>query len=180
MIKKLLILLFFIPSIVFATDYGANFLTGGTPTCDSDAGYGGGCTAIDDDNITTGWISANSSFPHWATYDLGAGITKTPGKITIYGEPGNPLYIKDFNFYASNDGTNYYFLTSGSKTNASPDYITLEITPTSTAYRYFKYEALNNHTGGGNSISELYEWYMYEVSVPATTAPQMQVIWFDE
>jgi hypothetical protein len=66
-----------------ALTYGANVITGGTPSASST--YGGypasnGC----DGNIGTVWSSDGSAMPQWWMYDFGVGNAKVITKMSIY------------------------------------------------------------------------------------------------
>lgn len=153
----------FFPVLAGATTYGSNVLVSGTPSAD--------CTRTSpsedpdkafDGNLGTWWNSCSSGFPHYIQYDLGAGITATPGKIYLGTDSANNLYVKNFDFKGSNDGTNFFTIYTGLFANPGAQTQEFIFTPTTTEYRYFRIHLIDNDTGGGNTFNEMAEWEMYE------------------
>jgi|GEM_PF-1548179 len=86
---------------IYASDdtYGSNFFTGGTAA----ASEGTAANAFDSNPSTLCASGPSDPFPHWVTYDLGAGNTKTIRKLGLDAFINvNGGYVKDFTLWGSN------------------------------------------------------------------------------
>ena len=125
------------------TDYGPNFLTGGTATAQSDGGYGYTPDKAVDGNTHTRWSTGDyQPLPRWWQYDLGSGVTQAATKLRIITTMG--LY-KDFTLQGSNNGIDWTLVYTGQQPNTD-DWETFTFANT-TAYRYYRLIASSNWRG---------------------------------
>ena len=127
--------------------YGADVLTGGTATADSDAGAGYEADKAVDGNISSRWNSTETSFPHWWKYDLGVAVTKTVRKLRLnkYWDAGGSQ-LKDFTLQGSNNDSDWTVIYTGVAADEEENAIWEEFTfLNSTAYRYYKINITTSH-----------------------------------
>lgn len=146
--------LFAIPFLSHGQTYGGDVLTN---TCTADTVEGGEvCTKAHNGNTADGWLSTNTAFPHWISFDLGVGVTALPAKVRIapYADVLGAMF-KNFTVQGSNDDSNYFTIYSGlaSNTTTSGVFQDFEFTATTTAYRYFKF----NFADSFNATNQTYE-----------------------
>ena len=95
--------------------YTLDLLIGGTASADTE--FNGSWLAVNacDNNFTdgTGWLSAQSDWPHWWKYDFGAGILHTIAKLTYTGSVDNGISIKDFKLQGSNNNSDWTDIYTG-------------------------------------------------------------------
>lgn len=124
------------PAFAFGATYGSNFLTGGSCSVSNTNGSHV-CENALDSNTATMWQTEPDQ-NHWWKYDLGSGITKIIAKTSLY-PPSYNFRANLLEIYGSNNDTDYYLLTTTTLT-ATIDWQTFTWTPSSTAYRYYKFD----------------------------------------
>lgn len=126
--------------------YTTNIFTGGTASGDSIFGAGYEADKAVDGNTATFWNSATHAFPFWWKYDLGIGNEQVISKLRVYPyKDGFGSYIKNINFYGSNDDASYTLIASGTVADLSAfsDFVFFNVT----TYRYYKLEILDSYRG---------------------------------
>jgi len=142
--------------------YGADFLTGGTPTADSHFDVYVASRAFDDDT-GKGWLSDASAFPHWVKYDLGAGVTKRARKLRIYSWENQ---IDAFTLEGSNDDSNWTELLADNSSAAAEWNEWTFDNPVN--YRYYRVTITSNHSGGGDTYGGVMEIELMEGIITGT------------
>lgn len=117
-----------------------NLATGATAYSDSDNGSGFVASYAIDNVLTTRWISANTSLPHWLAVDLGSAKKATVALIAAEVYAGN-VYVKDFKMQGSNDSTNgsdgtWDDLYTGLQANNN--YLQLHTWSNTTGYQWYR------------------------------------------
>jgi hypothetical protein len=141
-----------LPFAASAHTYGANWLTGGTATADSDLGGGSTPDLAFDGNTATAWTSG-AGLPHWLKYDLGVGVSHSLGMVTLRKADAN--YGKTVEVAWSDNGTTYTTSTylyeedlNNVSTSTEPD----DLTP----HRYYMFRFPDAFAGATYSaVSEL-------------------------
>jgi hypothetical protein len=152
------IVVFSVPFISFASTYGSNFITGGTPSCDTEFnGSTEACINATDGNTATHWTTTNTGYPHWIAYDLGSGVTKHMDKVDIY---GNGSYLKNYKFQGSSNGTDWTDLQSGTMSNIGVNQWNSYYLDRLSAYRYFRIYGTDNWDA--SNYMSMAEWNAYE------------------
>lgn len=141
--------------------YGADILTGGTPSADNELGAGYEADKGCDNNESTRWTTADLAPPHWWKYDLGSGVTKTVRKlriITFY--DANGALMKDFTLQGSNNDSDYTVIYTGQQANNGSwqEYTFAN----DTAYRYYKIN-ITTHWRSGDNYTGFFEAEMMEL-----------------
>jgi hypothetical protein len=114
--------------------YGANILTGGTASADSDSGGSYPASNALDGNTSTYWFTSNTAFPHYWKYDLGVGVTKIAAKLRMF---GNNYRSKDFVLAGSNNDSTWTDIYTGQMPEFSGSWYEFTFA-NATAYRYYK------------------------------------------
>jgi len=118
--------------------YQTDFLNGGTPTADSTYGIYVASRAFDN-NEGTGWLSADSAFPHWIKYDLG--VTKKARKLRLLPQD---IQLEDFTLEGSNDDSAWTQLVSDTASGVT-EWQEWEFDNTA-AYRYYRISVTSNQS----------------------------------
>ena len=144
--------------------YGDNFITGGTPSADTEFSGDYDAAKACDGNVSTYWSSTNTTHPHWWKYDLGAAVTKTARKLTL--NLANATHLRNFTLQGSNDDSAWTTIYTGVHANTAGSQTFLF--ENLTAYRFYKVEGTDNwEPSNWMSITEI---YLYEI----TTAQSLQ------
>lgn len=140
-------------------NYGPDFITGGTPSAQSEiVGYE--ASKGKDGNGATYWASNNTK-PNWWKYDLGASVTKTAAKLTINAYvDANGAAVKNFTLAGSNDDSSYTDIHTGLVTSAGGSQ-SFEFS-NATAYRYYRLTCTDNYRADG--YVGFWEIYAYELA----------------
>jgi hypothetical protein len=145
-------------------DYSTDLLTGGTPTVDTDAGAGYQAAQACDNNAATYWQSANSAYPHWFKYDLGAGRLWCVLKLTISARnSGTGLNVKNFTLQGSNNDSTWTVVYTGIMANSTG--VQTFNFYNSNRFRYWKVNVTDNYSTGHPNIVQIFEIEM--MGVPA-------------
>lgn len=135
---------FLTASISVSSQYGsgwlATYLTGSNQTLPSwytDYGYPTTARVLGGSS-TTGWLSVQGVSSSFALFDLdnGEGRTEVINKLLI--SNAGTYKCDNISVSASNDNTNWTFLTEVTSSGGNDDWI-LNVNPTNTPYRYFRF-----------------------------------------
>jgi len=159
-----------IPFTTYASTYGSNYLTGGTPTASQSDGSTYNAEKAVDSNTATRWSSGSASgIGTWWKYNLGgAPYAKSLGKLSILGFGSiAECTIKGFTIGGSNDNSEWTQLASTTfdqnycSEDGEDPYWELVIDSTTT-YQYFKFTLTTPHWGGSLEWYSVYEFQMQE------------------
>jgi hypothetical protein len=147
-------------TIASAGGYGANFLTGGTPSADSEYPEVGWLIpyAFDGIWVVPGWSSSVTDFPHWLKYDLGVGVSKIARKIKIITLFEPNAYLKTVQIQGSNDDSSWTTIETivlANNGNAQEFEFANE-----NSYRYYRFYCVDSWSAAKNATIievELYE-----------------------
>jgi len=147
---------------------GANIITGGTPSADSeyDANYSASRAS---DGVITGypWSTTNTVYPHWWKYDFGASVKYivTAFRVFPYRAVGTAYDMKNFTLQGSNDNVNWRILLTDLVPNtANPgQWESFNVLPSKVPYRYFKINGTDSWST--RNYLQIYEIELYGYSV---------------
>ncbi|RLD41470.1 MAG: hypothetical protein DRI89_09720 [Bacteroidetes bacterium] len=116
--------------------------------------------AFDDDQISL-WRN-NGSMPVWVRYDLSDGNEKAIARYRMYWSGGNVTYTpKDWQFQASDDGTNWTTLDSRSNESWNSGEWRAFTFSNTTPYRYYQINITANNGAANNAV------YLMEIEMQA-------------
>jgi len=138
-----------------------DIITGGVASADSAYNPSYIAANASDNNLATRWASANTAFPHWWKYDLGAGVAKAVFKLNIFTyKDANGAAVKNFTLQGSNDNINWTTVYTGICADLSSRWQDFTFS-NSIAYRYYKINLTDNYRND-NCVS-FYEIEIMEV-----------------
>lgn len=118
--------------------YGLDVCTGGTASADSELSGEYPASKAFDNDVTSNnlWDSANTAYPHWLKYDLGAGVSKIVAKLRILPHQDENNGERAFVFAGSNNDSSYTDIYSGelAQSETWQDFTFSNSTP----YRYYR------------------------------------------
>lgn len=165
------------PRLALAETYGSDILTGGTESCSGTYGAPYTCDAALDNNTSTRWGTADA-LPQYLRYDLGAGVSAKPARMTITSyDDVNGQGVKEWELWGSNDN---FTTTSSIATGTVPDVAdgtqsSSTWAPPTTAYRYLHMNFPTNSYRGDADIT-FYELELMEcTSCSAGSARKLRV-----
>lgn len=141
--------------------YQADFLNGGVATADTTYDTYVPSRAFDN-NTGTGWLSADSAFPHWIKYDLGEGVSKKARKLRLYPQD---IQLEDFTLEGSNDNSSWTQFVSDTATG-NTEWQEWEFS-NSTAYRYYRITVTSSYSEA-DEMAGILEIELMEATASAT------------
>lgn len=117
-----------------------------------------------DNNLSTGWLSANISTQAWITFDLGSKKSVHKAEVVVCHSHSTGSYLGNLTIYGSNDGSNFYEINKISDVTynsyaisySESNYINL-FSDTEHEYRYFKLEMDSKSNSPGVKNIRFYE-----------------------
>lgn len=159
-----------LPLAASAHTYGSNFITAGT-ACDQDSYITAAnkCEKSIDGNTATLWESNNGAGFHWVKYDLGVGVTKSAGELTLlYDDPPNQWNFKDFTLQYSDDGTSWTSIATS--TRASSTAVEAFDYDNTTPHRYFRVLVESSYNPATDFYAPISELTLSECTDCASTS----------
>jgi len=148
-------------------DYGANFLTGGTASASSVLdGSHTASNAFDGVLTSPNYWGASTASNEWLKYDLGSGKAQVLGKYRIWYQATATYMPKSWTLQGSNNDSNWTDLmaeVNQTIADANAQWIEFIVNNT-TAYRYYRLNAIANDGGGFVAV---HEWQAFAPNIPA-------------